>query len=771
MKLTIDNLDGLGAVDYSQSVVATEKFVIKRQLNEPSLCSFTLVPSVVNLSTPVRHGRVIVSGDEGNLLFTGYVAMEPALELLGQSSEGPAFRTLVSAVSDEVLLNQQPSPVLLAGASQSSNQLFQSLSAGLDTSGFSFDLASGNGAVGNFPIAVGRDWSANAGTLAGAVRSAYRVMNGVVAMQPVGSVVHALSEADGTLDLSALEASMVKSLANDVTVCGAEEPSAYVTEFFQGDGTTMLFELTEEPYMPPTSTNRPLIDRFEGPEINPAMWYVIGNGSYVTLTSAGLTCSGGNGIDGGAIVRTANPIELGGSMIFEARGVQFGTITTGILNAIYGGAMETANCVAGFQISQGSGDTQISALIMGAAAGSPFTVTSGHMYTLRLRVYCNEMQRMDQAYHSIDSSGPHTYGGVYMMSGGTVMLEVQDTTNGVASAPVVLYSGALGSLPAIPNLGLINSTDLSCSIASVEVTQQGPVWVTSTPPGGSTTIRRMGTPAQGADCIMASTGKLNFYPTAIPQSGELIAVSYRVKRRAVARKADAASIADESMGGKRPGTSVWIGTVVSPRPRSSHDCENAASALLDLSTDRAAAWKGKYTAWNMEAQGDVWPGDVLAVSATSIDLAANLVVRAVEIELMCGVPGLAKYVISFANDWADALAIRTTSTVPADVWLPQQPQTTVPLDNLAELTFSASSSAITVDAGTVPPSGGGFEVRRRDWDFGPGTDSDLVLRSPVKNFTVPRESVVERYYVRMYDGSTPPNYSRFSSAVIVNVAM
>lgn len=225
------------------------------------------------------------------------------------------------------------------------------------------------------------------------------------------------------------------------------------------------------------------------------------------------------------------------------------------------------------------------------------------------------------------------------------------------------------------------------------------------------------------------------------------------------------------MGGKRPGTAVWIGTVVSPRPRSSHDCENAASALLDLSTDRAAAWKGKYTAWNMETQGDVWPGDVLAVSATSIDLAANLVVRAVEIELMCGVPGLAKYVISFANDWADALAIRTTSTVPADVWLPQQPQTTVPLDNLAKLTFSVSSSAITVDAGAVAPANGGFEVRRRDWDFGPETDSDLVLRSPVNNFTIPRESVVERYYVRMYDGSTPPNYSRFSSAVIVNVAL
>jgi hypothetical protein len=105
------------------------------------------------------------------------------------------------------------------------------------------------------------------------------------------------------------------------------------------------------------------------------------------------------------------------------------------------------------------------------------------------------------------------------------------------------------------------------------------------------------------------------------------------------------------------------------------------------------------------------------------------------------------------------------------VWLPQQPETTPPLDNLAKLTFSVTSSAITVDAGVVAPTGGGFEVRRRDWDFGPETDSDLVLRSPVNNFTIPRESVVERYYVRMYDGSTPPNYSRFSSAVIVNMAM
>jgi hypothetical protein len=82
---------------------------------------------------------------------------------------------------------------------------------------------------------------------------------------------------------------------------------------------------------------------------------------------------------------------------------------------------------------------------------------------------------------------------------------------------------------------------------------------------------------------------------------------------------------------------------------------------------------------------------------------------------------------------------------------------------------SATGTALQIDAGTAPAAGGGFEVRRRDWNFGPNVDQDLVLRSPVRNFSIPREAQVERYYVRMYDGSTPPLYSRFSSAVFTDL--
>jgi hypothetical protein len=95
------------------------------------------------------------------------------------------------------------------------------------------------------------------------------------------------------------------------------------------------------------------------------------------------------------------------------------------------------------------------------------------------------------------------------------------------------------------------------------------------------------------------------------------------------------------------------------------------------------------------------------------------------------------------------------------------------LANLQQLAItSVNGSELQIDAGCDPPTGGGFEVRRSDWNFGANVDTaDLVLRSPVRSFSIPRAAQVERYYVRMYDASSPALYSRFSSAVFVNVPL
>ena len=136
----------------------------------------------------------------------------------------------------------------------------------------------------------------------------------------------------------------------------------------------------------------------------------------------------------------------------------------------------------------------------------------------------------------------------------------------------------------------------------------------------------------------------------------------------------------------------------------------------------------------------MWPGDVLALASASAGLSASVVVRDVQIEMGCSTPPLVKYTIRFANDWAEDLALKLSATVPDDVWLPAAPSSGgTSLSNLTGLVItSLSGSEIQINTGLVPPSGGGFEVKRKDWTFGPGVDSDLVLRSPVPNFTIPR---------------------------------
>ena len=37
--------------------------------------------------------------------------------------------------------------------------------------------------------------------------------------------------------------------------------------------------------------------------------------------------------------------------------------------------------------------------------------------------------------------------------------------------------------------------------------------------------------------------------------------------------------------------------------------------------------------------------------------------------------------------------------------------------------------------------------------------------------TFARVSASDRFYIRMYDGSTPPNYSEFSAALFINLPL
>lgn len=371
-----------------------------------------------------------------------------------------------------------------------------------------------------------------------------------------------------------------------------------------------------------------------------------------------------------------------------------------------------------------------------------------------------------QAYYAMMNGAVESFGGGVVSAPMRVVFELQDLGAASNTPAMVLYDGGAVSSPASCSFVSVNSVQLFGSMGYCRITQTGSAWVVSTLPNGTKMTRLIGVAGEGVDCKVSAAGKVTFFSGRVPIAGELVTVLYRTKQRAVARLKNAASVAAEAAGGL-PGTAQWLGKVLKPVARSSMDCESAALAVLSSSANRATAVSGTYEAVN---PSDVWPGDVLAL--TSGGQTASVIVRRVEIVDGMTCPEGMTYKIAFANDWAEGLGLSLSEAIAADALLPETALTAPGnvLANLQELqVVSATSSALQVDAGTVPPPGGGFEVRRRDGDFGPGVDQDLVLRSPVRGFSIPREAQVEHYYVRMYDGSAPPLYSRFSSAVFTDL--
>jgi hypothetical protein len=270
---------------------------------------------------------------------------------------------------------------------------------------------------------------------------------------------------------------------------------------------------------------------------------------------------------------------------------------------------------------------------------------------------------------------------------------------------------------------------------------------------------------------------LVFYLGNAPALGEIVAVNYRTPGRAVGRAVNAASQAALAAVGF-PATAVWTGTVNEPAARSSQDCRNAARALVTAASSVSAAWSGTYKSSNiglaaggLGVVGDVWPGDALGLASSSLGLDAQVVVRAVSLAYRASQPDLVEYSIGFSNDWANDLSVKTSRTVPADAWLPAAIEPAYLL-NLNELTVTAiTPAAVSVQTNVTPPAGGGFEVQRRDLAFQAGMDADLVMRSAVANFDIPRTTESDRFYVRVYDGATPPNYSEFSAGLFVNLPL
>lgn len=470
MRVSIDNLDGAGALDYTATVAAEGRVHVERRLNAPSRCTFTVVEGEAGLILPVRRARVLVRSNEDAVIFTGYIATEPVREYAGTGTEGNAYRAKVTAVSDEWLLDRAGSGAAPHGEislALDGESLLARLTAQVSGSGGLSVSGGSTRTVGAFAADCAMTWSHNAGNAASAAFAGYRAIAGQVLVQPAGTVVHELSDADGTLDVSAFSTAHLRELANDITLSGGMEPAAMVSEIFIGDGSTAVFPLGEEAFRAGSSAL--LEDSFEGAALDTTTWIVSDPGSYIGLTSAGLTLTGGSGSDGQTTLVARDALEMGGTLLVEMGSVVFGAGADGMLGGLYKGSHTLGDCFAGFRVRQsGSGTgsvTQLVPLLNGVEVGDVFTPTAGHLYTLRLRMHCVEMHRLMQRYYAMVDGVVEQFGSASGIDAPMdAVFELVDQGDASNAPATVLYDTAtdapLAVTPATCAFLAVNSTRL-----------------------------------------------------------------------------------------------------------------------------------------------------------------------------------------------------------------------------------------------------------------------------------------------------------------------
>ena len=774
MKLTIDNFDGLGPIDYSAAIDAGKPPSIHHKLHKPSQLKLTLVLSANGLTVPLSDGRIVMARGDGTLIYTGYLTSAPAAEFVGWGERGILNRYDLMAESDEALLNGKTLPALSASVTRTAGDILRRLTNDLAPGVFDVTQVADLDVVPKYQSDPQKNWSAHAAELGILARGRHSTRNGQVVFQAIGSNTVVLDETSPQFVTDGLKLTAHGAVANDVTMIGLVEPQAYVTDYFVGDGVTLHFSLSQIPFT--RNSSIVLDEEWAGTTVNLLLWSIVDPLSAVSVSLGKLQLNGGTGVDGQTLTQYAEKIDTGGAIFLQHGDTVFSASSDGVIGGLYVGAVNIGSCVAGFRVTPSGGQSSIQALLNGAVTGTPLLTQAGHHYVFATRLYAAEAYWRGETFHSSLHPTGAGRGGAVAAASVRLVLEVHDidpANPGSLVAPsVVLYDGMVANFPDACSYVLVNAASMHCAIAFTRILRISDALVRSALPGSGYRTRLTGSQVDGAECAISKQPALQFYAAYAPAANEQIVVKYRSLGRAIARVVDPVSIAALQRAGDdgRRGTVV---TLKVPPPRTSTDCLNAAEALLDDKTH--AGWAGEYDTWSDFLPGaarDILPGDGLQLNVPSRGAQFLAIVREVLIAFIDLANDRGKYKILFANEAAEPVALQFHANaqrkLPATVIAVTDAVVNLPPSLVAAEITQVSSTTTTMDAGQGLPAGYGIEVRRSDFGWGPYNDQNLIGRFTTQTFTVPRVAKSQSYFLRLYDTSNPPLYSLHSALLHVD---
>ncbi len=774
----IDNLDGLGTQDYTTFVDSGKNPSLVRKLNTPAELKFGLVAGTGSLVVPALGSRVTLVLSNGNDLFTGYIVQTPTYQYLGWVDRGLVYRYEISALSDVMLMDQKAPSPHPPFVDRSSGSAFEQLTTEALPGWFDVSGVEAGDPIPYYSVDPAKQWTASAAEIALSGRCAYRDDNGKLFFAPLASNIYALVENAATFSPGDLQLQSVNRLVNDLTILGPLEPSAHVKDYFCGDGETSYFYMSQKPFTRSSQValyNRTILDEIYT-ELDRTHWVVTDPLGVISVSNGQLQVAGGTGTDGQTLLNFIEQVELGGATMLEHGDVVFNAPSNGVIGGLYAGAVSIAGCLAGFHITPSGDYCNIQALIGGAATGAALATQAEHHYVFTTMLYPTEIYRMQQVFHSSLYPSGSPRGGGAIACDVRVVLEVQDidpTNPATQIAPAtVLYDDIITNAPGFCSYALINAGSIQCSLAFTYIWLPVDALVRGTLPGEDTVTILTGSLLDGAECQVTTSPALEFYPEYIPAANEFIEVSYRGQGYAIARVINSASIAALQSGGD-DGVRGSVREIGLPVPRASADCETAALALLD---DAGQGWGGEYQAWSKFLPGgaaDIFPGDGLAVNVPSRMATFVAIVREVDVDIADIAGENSRYTLRFVDAGDPSLDFAFVAA------LMKQTQVLTPIDvtqvgdyYLADLTdaevTNVTSTTVTIDVGFTPVAGGGIEVRYSDEGWGIGYNGNLVGRFTNESLELTRYGRAQSYFLRSYDGSYPPKYSRYSAALHVD---
>ncbi|MGB6384809.1 MAG: hypothetical protein WBD25_15865 [Terriglobales bacterium] len=780
MKLTIDNLGGLGPQDYTVFVDSSKSPSLMRKLNSPSELKFGLVAGTGSLVVPAIGGRVMLTLSNGTDLFTGYIVETPTYQYLGWAGRGLIYRYEIDALSDVMLLDQKAPPPHPPFVERNAGNAFEQLTTEALPGWFDVSGVEAGDPIPYYSVNPAKKWTASAAEIALSGRCSYRDDNGKLFFVPLAANTYALAEDAVTFSPGDLQLQSVNRLVNDLTILGPLEPGAHVKDYFVGDGYSTYFYLSQEPFTRSSQValyNRTILDEIYT-ELDPTHWTVTDPLSVLSVSNGQLQIAGGTGVDGQTLLNFIEQVELGGATVMEHGDVVFNAASNGVIGGLYAGAVSIAGCLAGFRITPLGNNCNIQALVEGSLTGTALATQAGHHYVLTTRLYPTEVYRTQQVFHSSLYPSGSPRGGDAIACDVRVVLAVQDIDPTNPGSQIlqatVLYDGVIANAPGFCTYALINAGSVQCSVAFTYLWLPVDALVRSTLPEEDTVTVLMGSLLDGAACQISTESELEFYSESgyIPVADELIEVTYRGQDHAMARVTNSASIAALQRGGD-DGVRGSVREIGLPLPRTSADCETASLALFD---DAGQGWSGEYQAWSQFLPGgaaDILPGDGLAVNVPSRMATFTAIVREVDVEIADIAGENSHYTLRFVDGGDPSLDFAFVTA------LIKQTEVLTPIDMtevgniyLADLTdaevTNVTSTTVTIDVGFTPVAGGGIEVRYSDQGWGIGYNGNLIRRFTSSSFSLTRYVQAQDYFLRSYDGSEPPKYSRYSTKLHVD---